>query len=527
MHRRFAPVLALVVGLAAAGLARADVKLHPLFTDNMVLQQGMPVPVWGTADPGEEVAVMVAAEGATSGFAVKATADQAGHWMVKFPVTQRPEAPIRITVKGKNTVELKNVLVGEVWVCSGQSNMEMSVNGTFEAPKTIAAAANPKLWLFTVKKATATEPQKTVEGKWVECTPDTVKGFSAVGYFFGRDLQKDLNVPVGLIHTSWGGTPAEAWTSQEGLDAVPSLKYYHERFAQTMKGYDPEKAQEKFKADLAKWEEAAAKAKADGKPAPRRPNPQAAPAKSPNSPSTLYNAMIAPLIPYGIKGAIWYQGESNASKAYEYQTLFPTMIEDWRTHWGQGDFPFLFVQLAPFMKISKEPGESPWAELREAQRLTTQKVKNTAEAVIIDVGEETDIHPKKKEPVGHRLALAAEALAYGKHVEYSGPEYKAMKTEGNRVALSFDHAGAGLEARDGALTGFTVAGKDHKFHTAQAEIQGETVVVWNPDVSDPVAVRYGWANYPVVNLWNKDGLPASPFRTDDFPLTTAPKTGAK
>jgi sialate O-acetylesterase len=233
--------------------------------------------------------------------------------------------------------------------------------------------------------------------------------------------------------------------------------------------------------------------------------------------------MIAPLVPYAIRGAIWYQGESNAGRAYEYRTLFPAMIRNWRDAWGQGDFPFLFVQLAPFMKIVTEPGESAWAELREAQLLTTRTVPNTAQAVITDVGDEDDIHPKQKEPVGKRLALAALALAYGRDVVYSGPDYQRMKVEGDRAVLSFKHVGEGLEARGGPLKGFAIAGTDRKWVNGEAEIQGDRVVVWSPQVKGPVAVRYGWANYPLGNLWNKDGLPASPFRTDDFPLTTEPK----
>jgi sialate O-acetylesterase len=527
MHRCLSFAAALAVGLGGAGLARADVKLAPLFTDNMVLQQGAFAPVWGTAEPGEEVSIVLdGGKEAVRARKIESRADQTGRWMLKLPVDNLGHGPLQLTVKGKNTVTLKNVLVGEVWVCSGQSNMEMSLVSTANAQKTIAAAANPNIRLFTVKRNTAAEPQTTADGKWVECTPDTVRNFSAVAYYFGRDLQKDLNVPVGLIHTSWGGTPAQAWTSKEALEAVPELRYYPENFAKAEKSYDAEKAQAKYKEDVAKWEQAVAKAKEENKQPPRKPQPPAAPGKSANSPSTLYNAMIAPLIPYGIKGAIWYQGESNAGRAYEYRSLFPTMIQDWRKRWGGDEFPFLFVQLAPYQKIVHEPGPSAWAELREAQLLTTKKLKNTAMAVITDVGEENDIHPKKKEPVGHRLELAALALAYGKPVEYSGPAFKSMTAEGDKAVLSFDHAGAGLEARGGALTGFTVAGKDGKFHNARAEVRGDRVVVWSPEVSDPAAVRYGWANYPLGNLWNKDGLPASPFRTDDLPITTGPKPTA-
>ncbi len=525
MHPRFLTRLALACGLAAlvAPAARADVKLHPLFTDHAVLQRGADIPVWGTADPGEPVKVVLAAGDTTAGAAASATADNTGRWMARLP-KQSAGGPFTLTAQGKDSkAEIKDVLIGEVWIASGQSNMEWPLRNSYEPEKALAAADHPQLRLFTVPKRTAAEPQTTVPGEWKLCTPESARGFSAVAYFFGRDLQKDLGVPVGVIHTSWGGTPAEAWTSKAALNAVPALKYYHET------------AQERYAVDLARYELAqaeyklaAARAKLEGQPAPRAPTARrpVPPEKSPNTPSSLYNAMIAPLVPYAIKGAIWYQGESNAGRAYEYRTLFTTVIQDWRHQWKEGDFPFLLVQLAPFMRITHEPTESAWAELREAQLLATQKLPNVGMAVITDVGEENDIHPRKKEPVGHRLELLALKIAYGKDIVAMGPVYKSMKVEGNRAVLSFENVGTGLEARGGKLTGFTVAGADHKFHNAEAEIRGDEVVVHSPEVEKPVAVRYGWANYPLGNLWNKDGLPATPFRTDDWPGTTAPKTTA-
>jgi sialate O-acetylesterase len=442
----------------------------------MVLQQGMKCPIWGTADPGEMVSFTLERRGEGTGSSPVPT-NQEGRWRIDLPA-MKAGGPYTLTLKGKNTVTVKDVYVGEVWVCSGQSNMEWPLHATADADQTINNAHDPQLRLFTVKRATADKPLTDVTGKWSECDPESVKNFSAVAYYFGRDLRKALGVPVGLIHTSWGGTRAEAWTSRKVLES-------HEE-----------------------W-------KGEFKNPPKSGNP--------NAPSALYNAMIAPLIPYAIKGAIWYQGESNAGKAYQYRKLFPTMIQNWRDDWKQGDFPFLFVQLAPFMEIKKEPQESAWAELREAQLLTTRALKNTGMAVITDVGDPRDIHPKKKEPVGARLALAALALAYGRNVEYSGPVFDKMTVEDGKAVLHFKHVGKGLEARGGALEGFTVAGEDRKFHNARAEIKGDTVVVWSDEVKQPVAVRYGWANCPVVNLWNKDGLPASPFRTDDFPMVTGPK----
>ncbi len=481
MQRRLMLVPALLVGLSCLPLSavRADVKTNALFSEGMVLQQGKEVPVWGTAEDGERVTVSVdAKEGKSSA----QTTAQGGKWMVRLP-SMKAGGPYVMTVTGKNTLTLKNVLVGEVWVCSGQSNMEWSVNASANAKETIANSANPMIRLFTVPRTPSATPLTNVASSWEVCGPTTVGRFSAVGYAFGRDLQKNLNVPVGLIHTSWGGTAAEPWTTREALAASPE-----------------------FKGLVAKLDPSA-KAGA-------------------GTPTALYNGMIAPLQPYAIQGAIWYQGESNAGRAYAYRTLFPLMIQSWRASWKQGDFPFLFVQLAPFRAISKEPQESDWAELREAQLLTALKLKNTAMAVITDLGDEKDIHPKQKAPVGERLALAARALAYGEKVVYSGPVYDSMKVDGNKAVLSFKHVGGGLVAKGDKLTGFTICGADHKWVNADAVIQDDKVVVSSPTVAKPVAVRYGWANYPVVNLFNKEGLPASPFRTDDFAMLTAPKKPA-
>jgi sialate O-acetylesterase len=358
-----------------------------------------------------------------------------------------------------------------------------------------------------------------VNARWVECGPETTATFSAVAYYFGRDIQKARQVPVGLINTSWGGTPAEAWTSQPTLQAEPSLKGLLTQQTRQLDNY--EKSIDAYVAELQKHKAQLQQARTKAGALPNLPTPPQ-PLRAQNLSSTLYNGMIAPVIPYAIRGAIWYQGESNAGRAHQYRTLFPAMIRNWRQDWKQGDFPFLFVQLAPFMKIESEPQESNWAELREAQLLTTKAVPNAAQAVITDVGDEKDIHPRWKEPVGARLALAARALAYGEKITYSGPTYKDMKVEGDKVVLTFDHVGGGLVAKGGPLTGFAIAAEDGKFVKAEAEIQDDKVVVWSKQVARPAAVRFGWANFPVVNLWNKDGLPASPFRTDDFPMTTAP-----
>lgn len=498
--------------LAAHGSLRAEVRPHPLFSEGAVVQRGMPVPVWGWADEAERVTVSF------QGQEVSTTA-QGGRWRVELAPLETG-GPAEMTIRGTNELRIKNVLVGEVWIASGQSNMAMTVANSDRAEEEIAAAANPQIRLLTVGRAAADEPQSTVAVSWMECGPATVGRFSAVGYFFARDLQEALGVPLGVINTSYGGTPAEAWTSREALLGQAELGGILESYTLAVEKW-PE-AQKRYEEALAQWRQQVQQARQQGKQPPRQPRPPAGP-ENPRRPSALYNAMIAPLVPYAHRGVIWYQGEANAARAYEYRTLFPAMIQDWRKAWGQGNTPFLFVQLAPYRARVSQPGESDWAELREAQLLTTRSVARTAMAVITDVGDEDDIHPKKKQPVGHRLSLAALALAYGRDIEYSGPSYKSLEVRGDKAVLRFDHLGGGLVAKDGPLRGFAVCGGDRKFVNAHAEIDGDTVVVRSAEVSQPVAVRYGWADYPLGNLWNKAGLPASAFRTDAFPGLTQPR----
>jgi sialate O-acetylesterase len=503
--KRFLRILA-SIGCSFAFALHADVKLHGLFTDNMVLQRNAAVPVWGWADEGEKITVEFQGQKASA-------VAKNGKWMVrlkklKADTSSGKGAELRVT--GNNSVTLKNVLVGEVWIASGQSNMEWPMRASYEAESEIAkAGAGPEgalLRLYTVRKTKADAPKDNVVDSWQECNPTNVSSFSAVAYYFGRDLAKALKVPVGIIHTSWGGSPAEVWMRQEVLESNPGYK------REILDAYTTQAA--KYQSAVKQFETEQEEAKKEGKAfTKRRPS-------GPWKPTELYNGMIAPLIPYAIQGAIWYQGESNAGRAHQYRTLFADMIRNWRHDWDQGDFTFLEVQLAPFMAIKDQPGDSTWAELREAQAIATKVLPKVGMAVITDVGEEKDIHPKKKEPVGARLALAARAIAYGEDIVYSGPTYKNMKVKDGKVTLSFNHVGRGLEARGGELKGFAIAGADKKFVWAKAEIQGDKIVVSSSEVSEPVAVRYGWADYPVVNLWNKDGLPASPFRTDDFPMIT-------
>jgi sialate O-acetylesterase len=498
--------LLLMLLLAMTSYLNATVVPNPLFSDNAVLQQGMPIPVWGTANDAEEVSVRF--DGNTF-----STIAKDGKWMVMLP-PHSAGGPYEMVFYGQNTNTVTNVLVGEVWLCSGQSNMERHL-GLQMGQKPIvnweaeAASANyPQLRQFSVSHAISTNPVETLCGSWQVCSPSTVTNFTAVGYYFGRDLQKKLKVPVGLIHSSWGGTPAEAWTRKEAMATNPALLSLLTSFTTNVANF-PEKLakyqsdEPKLKAD---YTNALAKAIAEAKPTPRPPAPPVDPLKDSHSPCCLFNAMIHPLIPYAIRGVIWYQGESNAERGKEYRTLFPAMIADWRSLWGIGNFPFLYVQIAPHEKMTPE--------IREAQFLTLAKSPNTAMAVIIDHGDAKDIHPAEKEPVGQRLALAARALAYGEKIEYSGPLYKSMKIDGNKVTLSFSHTGGGLMAKDGDLKGFTLVAKDGQQVPAKAVISGNTVVISSKTALDPVAVRYGWTNVPEGNLFNTEGLPASPFRTD-------------
>jgi sialate O-acetylesterase len=495
--RPWLPVFsALVLLLSAQSPVLADVKPNPLISDGMVLQQKELVRVWGTAEPGEKITVRFRDVVTTT------QADKKGAWSVTL-ASRNAGGPFPMTIAGKNEIVLKNVYVGEVWLCSGQSNMEWKVNGSNSTDKDSAKSepANPMLRVFNVKKAIKNSPVSEAEGNWVESSPETVGGFSAVGYFFARDLQKKLKVPVGLIHSSWGGTRAEVWTSVRTLKDLPTSKNEVENSK-------------------------------SGKPG-----------LFPNSPGVLYNGMIAPLLPYKIKGVIWYQGESNAGRAFAYEELFSAMIRNWREDWHNQDMPFYFVQLAPFGRVTKVPGPSGWAELREAQRQTALKVPHTGMAVITDLGHETDIHPTPKRPVGERLALLAEKQVYGLKVGAEPPSFAGLKSEGSKAILSFKgggglqslelvptderKGGAAWRVKEGSqgaeVRGFTVAGSDHVFHNAQAKIEGNTVVVWSDAVNTPVAVRYGWANHPLANVFGLNGLPVSPFRTDDLPFTTRPK----
>ncbi len=649
-------VLPILFSLIISGCTKPakDISLLPLFTDNMVLQQKQDIPIWGTAEPGGEVTVTLNEQ------EEKAIVGDDRNWKVTLsPVPAG--GPYKLVVSGVETKTINNVMLGEVWICSGQSNMEMPINkewgkvDNFE--EEVANATYPNIRLFTVEKTMAnTEQNHFKSDGWKECSSETVPGFSAVAYFYGRHLHNNLDIPIGLIQTAWGGTIVEAWTSAATLKEIPEftemVKYiesdettYEEKLVAAKKNqaewpdkiekllidkgtqnqgfqnkdfntddwktmelpkiweeleiyvdgvvwfskdinvpeswqgedltlslgkindyditwfngkkvgrgtevhesrnykipsslvnkgqnrivvqvldignvggiYGPEEemkltSKNKSISLVGNWKYKIDPIKIEVKAMPKKLDQNT----GANRPTVLYNAMIKPLLPYGIKGAIWYQGESNAERAYQYRNLFSSMIKDWRNVWGQGDFPFIFVQLANFMKVIEQPVEHSWAELREAQTMALE-LPNTGMAVTIDIGDAIDIHPTNKQDVGKRLALNALAKVYEKDIAYSGPMYNSMELEGSKIRLKFSNTNDGLKIMGNKdLKGFAIAGTDKKFVWAEAKIEGNEVIVWSPEIKNPVAVRYAWASNPICNLYNGADLPASPFRTDDW-----------
>lgn len=498
--------------------ALADVKMSRLFGDNMILQRNVEAPIWGEATPGEKVTVKIAGQSK----AVTAGAD--GRWMIKLAPLQAMESTT-LQVIGNNTITINNVAVGEVWLCSGQSNMGFPINGASNAKAAIAEANDPQLRLFGVTWNTSPQPLKEIglsengkNGKWSPTTPETVMGFSAVAYFYGKELRKKLNVPVGLINSSWGGTPAEAWTSQSQFEADPQLLPLIAQWDQSAAEY-PEALKRYQSKTLPSWKAQSAKAVAQGQTPPPRPK-EPENDKPQHRPTNLYNAMISPLVPFAMKGAIWYQGENNASRAEGYHRLLSAMIAGWRRDFGAKspqDFAFYIVQLANFHAVKTEPSESKWAELRDAQAQTAKQPGNGL-ALAIDIGSEKDIHPKNKQDVGRRLALVALAQTYGKKNEYSGPVYQSMKVEGNKIRLKFSHAKGLMSKSPTAIPGFAIAGADKVWKWANVRIDGQEIVVSNDSIPAPVAVRYAWADNPQATIYNDAGLPAVPFRTDNWAL---------
>lgn len=509
---RIRMTIALVV-LAMAPVAVAELTVPAFIGDHMMLQRNAEAPIWGWADPGARVSVSI------TGQTAEATAGADGRWQATLSPMPAGTGHVLSIKSGEEALEFKNVAVGEVWICSGQSNMEWTVSNSNDANKEIAGANYPEIRLFMVQRTTADDPKTDVVGSWAECSSESVPGFSAVGYFFGRKLYQELGIPIGLIKTAWGGTPADAWTSREKLEACEVCMPTVVRWDEQVANYPT--VAEKHNNRVTRWKEDAHAAVDKGERPSDPPKAPTNPHTHPHRPASLYNGMIAPLVPYAFQGAIWYQGESNAGRAHQYRTLFPAMIEDWREKWGK-DFPFYWVQLANFRERLEAPAESDWAELREAQSMTL-KLPNTGEAVIIDIGEADDIHPRNKQDVGYRLAVNALANTYGQEVAPSGPRYAHMSVEGNAIRIGFEHIHGGLVAPGGEVRGFAIAGEDKQFVWAKATIDGDTIVVSADGVANPVSVRYGWANNPDCNLYNKAGLPASPFRTDDWPGITVGK----
>lgn len=546
-HRTTIRAAASVAIAALCATAQADVRLPAIFGDHMVLQRDAAVPVWGWADPGETVTIKADSATAT------ATTDANGKWSAKLNALATRAEPITLHIAGKNTIELTDVLVGDVWLCAGQSNMGWSLGAIQNSADVVPKAKDDQLRLFMVENPLSFEPKDDCKGKWVLCTPGTASNFSAVGYFLGRDLREHLKIPIGLIGTNVGGSSSQAWTSRKALNARPALAkmmaafkrdeaalrekldtYYAKTIPQWQ---EADKAWRRdvnpaYQTQLQQWNAAVKQAKANGqteppKPQPRTPRPSLAAPPNRQTPTMCYNGLLAPLIPFAITGVAWYQGEHNTFDPKLYADLFPAMIEDWRSRWGQGDFPFVYVQIAdnaPQNKGGLNFGK--WAPVREVQ--LNLDLPKTAMAVSVDVGDPNDVHARNKQPVGQRVALAVRHIAYGEELAWSGPIFDRMELTSGGAVLHFKHTGSGLMTgkaptvspfatlSDEPVIGFEIAGADRKFVSAKVTIDGQTVIVNSPQVSEPVAVRYGWSDAPQVNLYNREGLPASPFRTDSW-----------
>ena len=501
--------LALGCLLANAAVA-AELKLAAVFTDHMVLQREKPVAVWGWGDPGETIAVEF------GGQKKAAQADNTGKWRVSLDPMKASAEPREMVVTGSTVDRQKNltdILVGEVWLGSGQSNMAMNVSRAMQFEEEKSKAQMPQIRMFREESAAAREVQSDSKGRWVVCTPESVGAFSATLYFFGRQLHSELKVPIGLINSSVGGTPIESWIALESQSRVDQLKPMIEEFSKSDSQFNEAEATARYEAAVAKWKSQAAKAKAAGKPQPARPIDPREARKRRGGLGGLYNGKIAPLIPYTIRGVLWYQGEANSqgAKAELYQYQLALLVKDWRNRWGE-ELPFAWVQLPNF-----EREGSGWMLVREAM-LKNLNLPGSGMAITVDIGEAKDIHPRNKQEVGRRLALWALHDVYGQTgKEKSGPLPLKHEVLANSVKVVFQHAESGLKPRTGSVTGFQIAGDDRVWHSATARIEGSTVFVSSPEVPKPVAVRYAWSANPECNLINGDGLPASPFRTDTWP----------
>ena len=497
----------------------AQLKLPAIIGDHMVIQQKQSNPIWGWDTPGTKVTV------AFAGQVYSAIAGSDGKWSVRLNPVPADSNPQTLTIEGSSRKEIQDLLVGEVWMCSGQSNMGFTLAQDWNGDLESAASDLPGIRLIEAPLLGTQELQNDLKQEdkshWRPATPTTAIHFSAVGFLFGRYLYQTLHVPVGLINNSWGGSSAEAWVRRSTLEQDARFKPLMESTAQQETTLQSEKGKADFERKMSDWRAATVKAKAEHSPLPGQPEDWLA---GQHRAGNIFAGMVYPTLGYGIKGVIWYQGESNAERAYEYKSLFPFLIEQWRKEQGQGDFPFYWVQLANFKPETATPGDSSWAELREAQT-QTMKLPNTGQAVIIDLGEGKDIHPRNKHDVAARLVRWALVKDYGMRLPYRSPEFKSLAIEGNKATVTLDTFGSSLRPFDvPEARGFAICGADRVWHWAKGKIVGkERVEVWSDEVSAPIAVRYGWADNPVLNLFSNDGLPVTPFRTDDFPMITQPK----
>lgn len=503
-----------------------EVRLAPIFNDSMVLQHGQEVPIWGWAQAGEKVTVTIEAK------SYEAVADKDGQWMVRL-AAHKPGGPVEITISGSNSITLKDVLFGDVWICAGQSNMGWGVSGSASAEE-MAKTNYPTIRQYFYHRSPSFQPSRGTSGNWRSANPKNVGHFCAVGFWFAKRLQQDINIPIGLIQTAYGSSSGETWIPREALLKDPCFAPMFDRAKDLTpsKLEEEQKAQKEHKAAKAKWEIDVKNARLNNQPEPAKPQePKETYAYlMRHAPGNCFDGIIAQLIPYGIRGVIWYQGEHNASRAYQYRKLLPILIGEWRHLWNQGDFEFLIVQLANCGRAPKEACESEWAELREAQAMTARDMKNCHYAVTIETGDPKlpyDIHPRNKWDVGTRVALVALAKVYGQKLDYSGPVLESAKFEDGKAVLSFSHAQGGLLAgKDGTdknVRGFAVAGADQKFSWADVQIDGNKLILTSEKVPQPLAVRYAWNDNPDCNLYNKAALPAAPFRTDDWPGITINK----
>lgn len=500
-------LLSLALILALPQVALAELKMSPIFGDSMVVQRDKPIHIWGWTTAGGEVTVEMAGHTATG------KADSEGRFDLQLdPLPVGGPHEMKITADESKT--FTDVLVGEVWVCSGQSNMAFPVANSNDPDLESISANYPNIRLISVPQVGSQTPLNDFAGKWEACTPETVLNFSAVGYFFGRQLHQTLDIPIGLIDNAWGGSAAEAWVSRQRLEQAGEYSELLAQWDETAKTYNHEEVVAKYQERLNRWQKTRKG---------NRPRPPRNPLDGQKRPANLYNGVLHPILGYTIRGAIWYQGEANSKRAYQYRDLFPLMIQFWRDEWGQGDFPFYWVQLADYRAEVDRPGESDWAELREAQTMTMARLPNTGQAVITDLGEAADIHPKNKQDVAKRLVRWALANEYSVDLPYRSPQFRSVEFKANKAIIKFDHVGKGLDTFDvREPIGFAIAGQDKAFAPANAKIvDKETMEVWSDEVNDPVAVRYAWADNPVCNVQSADGLPLTSFRSDDWRGVTA------